>query len=119
MRNEESILRDEIKEFLKSYVNEFIKLNIDISSLILFGSQARGTATVLSDIDIAVVMIEPLTSLQRGLILNLPYDINENLEVNLFYTTEDALQNAEHIFDTNKYIREEGITLWQKSHTLN
>jgi len=61
-------MRPYVKEFLDSYVKLFRGLDIDIDSLILFGSQAKGTATVRSDIDIAVVMKEHLSPLQRGIL---------------------------------------------------
>ena len=106
-------MRPEIRRFLDEYVNQFAKLNIDVNSLILFGSQARGTATISSDIDIAVVMDHALHPRQRGELLSLGDEIDTRFDVNLFFTTKNALDNATGDFDTNKYINEEGVVLWQ------
>ncbi|MCL2224040.1 MAG: nucleotidyltransferase domain-containing protein [Defluviitaleaceae bacterium] len=101
------------KEFVDEYVREFEKKAFDVDSLVLFGSQARGTATISSDVDIAVVMEAILTPRERGELVCLGDEINSQVKINLFFTTKDAINNATHIFDTNKYIREEGVVLWQ------
>ena len=106
-------MRVEIQNFLKEYVKKFEELNININSLILFGSQAKGTATISSDIDIAVVMDENLSPRIRGELLCLADEVDMRYDVNLFFTTKNALENATGHFDTNKYIKEEGVILWQ------
>ena len=106
-------MRPEVKLFLEEYVGQFRRLGVKIDSLILFGSQARGTATLSSDIDIAVVMDEMLSPLDRGKLLSLGDEIDLRLKTNLFFTTRQALDAASGIFDTNRYIREEGQILWQ------
>jgi len=106
-------MRAEVKHFLNEYVNRFQTLNIEIDSLILFGSQARGTATISSDIDIAVVTNANFHSRSKGILMSLGEEIDTRFNVNLFFTTKNALGNASDCFDTNKYIREEGIVLWQ------
>ena len=103
-----------IKDYLEKYVAEFEQLNIDVKALILFGSQARGTAKVTSDVDIAVVMKDNLCHSSRGKLRCLGEDISHHIEANLFFTTQEAIDKAQHHFDTNKYIREEGVVLWQE-----
>ena len=107
-------MRQYIKESLNLYIEHFEQLKYNIDALILFGSQARGTAVVSSDIDIAVVHSAPLTSQERGTLRCLGEDIGIKTEINLFFTTPQAIADAEGIFDTNKYIREEGVVLWEK-----
>jgi len=108
------IMRTEVSSFLEEYVSQFKILGIkDIDSLILFGSQARGTATISSDIDIAVVMAENLSVFERGRLLSLGDDVDMRFETNLFFTTRKALDSANRDLDTNKYIRDEGVVLWQ------
>jgi hypothetical protein len=58
-------------------------------------------------------MKESLTPRQRGEMYCRSDEIDENTKINLFFTTRQALNNATGIFDTNKYIREEGVVLWQ------
>lgn len=111
-------MRDYIKEYLKEYVDRFKELLLeDVEALILFGSQARDTATISSDIDIAVIMKKPLDAQSRGLLRCLSEDINPHIEVNLFFTTAEALKAPHHHFDTNTYIKEEGIILWEEQAT--
>jgi len=106
-------MRPEIKRYVKEYVAQFKKLDIKIDALILFGSQAKGTATISSDIDIAVVMEKALSPLDRGKLLSLGDEVDMRFETNLFFTTKSAIKNATGDFDTNKYIKEDGVVLWQ------
>ena len=103
-----------IREFLNEFVSKFEATGIEIESLILFGSQAKDTATLSSDIDIAVVMKTPLSSCDRGELRCIGEDINDSIETNLFFTMQEAVNEATGIFDTNKYIREEGIVIWPR-----
>ena len=105
-------MRAEVKNFLDEYLERFKKMDIGVNSLILFGSQARGTATISSDIDIAVVTDGELSLCARGELLSLGDEIDVRFAVNLFFTTKTALENATGDFDTNKYIKEEGVVLW-------
>jgi len=105
-------MRAEIKHFINEYISRFNELGIHINSLVLFGSQAKNTATISSDIDIAVVMDEDLPPRARGELLCLGDEIDIRFNVDLFFTTKNALENATGDFDTNKYIREEGVVLW-------
>ena len=106
------MMRPHVKDFLNSYVQLFETLDIDIDSLVLFGSQAKGAAKISSDIDIAVVMKENLSPQERGTLRGLGDEIDMRMRVNLFFTTPAALATAAHVFDTNKYIRDEGVVLW-------
>ena len=106
-------MRPEVKAFIEEYIRRFEQLDIKVGSLVLFGSQAKGTATISSDVDIAVVMDEPLPPLDRGILLSLGDEIDMRFETNLFFTTQKALNDATDIFDTNKYIRDEGVVLWR------
>jgi len=109
----EVYMRAEIEHFIDEYIDRFNKLGIHVNALVLFGSQARNTATISSDIDIAVVMDEDLPPRTRGELLCLGDETDMRFDVNLFFTTRDAVENATGDFDTNKYIREEGVVLWQ------
>ncbi|MCL2049254.1 MAG: nucleotidyltransferase domain-containing protein [Defluviitaleaceae bacterium] len=103
----------QVADFLTKFITQFKQLNIQAESIILFGSQARGTATPKSDIDIAVVMRDSLTPRQRGELLCLGEEIDPSHTTNLFFTTRQAIETATDTFDTNKYIRDEGVVLWQ------
>ncbi|RZD17592.1 MAG: nucleotidyltransferase domain-containing protein [Candidatus Acididesulfobacter diazotrophicus] len=45
-----------IHEIINKYINELKKHNIDLVSVYLFGSYAKGTATEFSDIDLAIIV---------------------------------------------------------------
>jgi len=107
-------MKPHIQSFLDEYVSKFEETGIHIDSLVLFGSQARGTAVLSSDIDIAVVMGAPLSSQERGELRGIGEDIDFRINVDLFFTTRDALDKASGTFDTNKYIRDEGVVLWPR-----
>jgi len=108
-------MRKEIAEFLDEYILQFKKLDIkNVESIVLFGSQARGTAKVSSDIDIAVVMTESLNSYDRGRVLSIADDVDMRFETNLFFTTRHAVDNACRHLDTNTHIKNEGVVLWQQ-----
>jgi len=107
-------MRPQVKEYLNKFVDQFEQLNFDIDSLILFGSQAKGTAILSSDIDIAVVMDKHLSPQERGTLRDLGDEIDMRIKLDLFFTTQQALSNATDIFNTNKYIRDEGVVLWQR-----
>ena len=109
-----SLVKPYIQQFLIHYISKFEEVKIDVDSLILFGSHARGTAVLSSDVDIAVVMKEPLTSEERGHLRSLGEEVNDMIETNLFFTTRQAVEESTQTFDTNKYIREEGIVIWPK-----
>jgi len=104
--------RPHIQEYLQKYVAKYKETGIEAEALILFGSQARGDAVLSSDIDIAVVMNVPLTSKERGMLRGIGDEVDHRIETNLFFTNRAALDAAHDIFDTNKYIREEGVVLW-------
>ena len=106
-------MRVEVKQFLDEYVSKFNELDTGANALVLFGSQARNTATISSDIDIAVVMNDDLSPRTRGELLSLGDEIDMRFDVNLFFTTQDALAAATNDLDTNTHIKKEGVVLWQ------
>jgi len=106
-------MRPEISDFLNEYIRRFKALNSNVDSLILFGSQARGTATIVSDIDIAVVTSGTLHPRTRGELMCLADEMDCQFDVNLFFTTRDNIENASEFFDTNSHIKKEGVILWQ------
>ena len=110
-------VRRYLRQYLDDYVEEFEKLNIDVNALILFGSHARGEGVLSSDVDIAVVMNEPLSSRERGILRCLGDEINPYIETDLFFTHVQALEGPTHHFDTNTHIKREGIVLWGEKVT--
>ncbi|WP_319586311.1 nucleotidyltransferase domain-containing protein [uncultured Desulfobulbus sp.] len=82
----------------KSYVIECVRLfaekarqNMDVRQVILFGSYARGTATDLSDIDVAVVTNTPVDDWLEAStsLFKLRRDINLSIEPVLIEPSSD------------------------------
>ena len=110
MRAAIPIYKHEVKALLKEIINIAQRDN-NIDALYLFGSQARGDATIQSDIDFAVVSKNP-SQINRGL-LNYhaeSYDIPSNF----VYITQEGLDKADSQFDVKYWIKKEGILLWKR-----
>jgi len=56
-----------IESLIAEFSHEIKKIGVDITAIVLFGSQSNGTATSDSDIDLAIISpsFNDLTSLQR------------------------------------------------------
>ena len=82
--------------------------------IILFGSEARGSAQLTSDIDIAVISDEPLTREER-VDINFPDDEANLTPANsrFVFSLTDYL-NTSNKFDVNYNIREEGIIIYER-----
>jgi predicted nucleotidyltransferase len=84
----------------------------NINRAILFGSQVTGKATIMSDIDIAVVSDNP----QRVDRKTLNYVAETfDVECDFVYTTPEALRLAEKELDVNYSIQKEGVTIWARA----
>lgn len=104
---------NEVSGALKQYVNTLQYPN-SLDSIVLFGSYARGDAKVGSDLDIALITKENFTRNDKITIQSLLDDFNNDLEVNLFCTNREKVNNTLDILNANYWIREEGIILWNR-----
>lgn len=98
-------------------VNAIVKLQLPLSKIILFGSAARNESTIQSDIDLALVMRESVTNEHRRPIARALSEfetLDNMLDINCFYTTEDELATATHWSNPCVDIRKEGVVLWQR-----
>ena len=96
-------------EQLKAIQEQIIKL-CDPEKILLFGSQAKGTATASSDIDLCIVVSTDnkralLTDLYCGTISDTPIDF-------LLYTPEEWGQNINDLQSFSYKINQEGIVLY-------
>jgi len=98
-------------------IDAITNLNLQsLSKIILFGSVARGDNTIKSDVDLAIITQAPICSAQRKMITRAVAEfetLESMLDIDCFYSTEEALATANHWSDPRTSIREEGITLWQ------
>jgi predicted nucleotidyltransferase len=84
----------------------------NLKQVILFGSEARGNATLESDIDILIVLEKPFNYYQEvhkigDFISNLCLEYNRL--ISCCFTTEEQFKNEDNAFYRN--IKKEGIKL--------
>ena len=72
--------RDEIINFLKSN-KEFLKENMGVTSIALFGSYAKGTANEQSDVDILVELKEAKHEWMYKLQVYLEQNLNHKIDL--------------------------------------
>ncbi|MBI5193821.1 MAG: nucleotidyltransferase domain-containing protein [Nitrospirae bacterium] len=107
-----------LEEVLIKRFIEVIRELIDVESVYLFGSRARGEGSIESDIDIAVVvkdreMIKDVTRSVLDASIKIVEEMNISGELILSpIVIEDALLKGD--IGVGKRIREEGILLWSK-----
>lgn len=111
-------LIDTIETVIKAYTEMIPR---EVIQIILFGSFARGEATIYSDVDLALVR-EGQTPPIRGLGWELKEQIEQALmplhrKVGWFNTSEANLAQAEELFNTNTRIKKEGIVVWKRTVT--
>ena len=89
-----------------------------VEKLILFGSFARGTQTITSDVDLAIIFIGKLTNNARAtfreIISNFEEKHNFEYDIQPTYVTLDNYLTDEHLLNVSSSIRKDGIVLWQK-----
>ena len=90
-----------------------------IKQIIVFGSHARGTATLRSDIDLALVYANENDEAKsdRAQMHSLLSDILPLTEITLFGTTFNKISNANEPKTANFGIREEGRVIWEAHPT--
>lgn len=84
-----------------------------LKRVIVFGSFARGTARVGSDVDIALVSESAWEMSDKGVMRDIFDDFAPGVSLSLFYTTLSRL-SAGDSRDANYWIREEGVELWRR-----
>ena len=86
-------------------------LNAKIRYVVLFGSEARGEATLSSDVDLALVSDEPLTRAERLEFKRLVDGVSYP-EFNVTCTRTEWL-DTEKVLDVNYHIRRDGLVIYE------
>lgn len=104
-----------IPEIAKTLSAQTDYLPKGIKQIVVFGSHARGTATLRSDIDLALIYDNESeeTKNDRALIYNLLSDAVPLVEITLFGTTFDKIAKAIEPTTANYGIRKEGVVIWE------
>lgn len=106
---------DNYSEVLQKLIPGLVDIfHLSIYSIILYGSVARGTQTLESDIDIAVIVksyTEKMHDEMTDLVIDLELEYNKVLSVLLI--DYDKFKEWEDVMPFYKNMKQEGITLWQ------
>jgi len=85
-----------------------------LTQVVLFGSFAKGTARVGSDIDIALVSHESWNFEDRYTVRDIFEDFDCGSELSFFFTSENGLESGDKN-NANYWIRKEGVQLWKRN----
>ena len=105
-------LRPSTRYFLEHLSN--LEFDHPIKYVLLFGSEAKGIANALSDVDISVVSDKPLTRKDRVLVNEQIDAAAGNTDYQLVYTTVDKLTTS-NTLDVNFSINAEGVLLYERA----
>ena len=109
---------DTVVPSLTAYIAQnYPTLPPTLCKIILFGSFARGTPHVGSDMDIALVAEEPWDFTGKRQAREWFDGFDQTVDISLFYTTDEKIMSitaAGNQFDANYWIAKEGALLWQR-----
>ncbi len=91
------------------------KLGLTLTMIVLYGSVARGTEQMDSDVDIAIFLKKPLTKEMEDVLTDMTVDLN--LKYGKVFSVIDILdgeyQKWKDISPFYKNISNEGVVLWK------
>ena len=89
-------------------------LGTQVTSIILYGSVARGTETEHSDIDVVVVVKDGLDNEAEELLSDFVVDMNLKYDkvFSVIDIEDQVIRELEGIVPFYRNVREEGIVLW-------
>jgi len=104
-------LREKTRELLKNIAGA--KHADFVESIILFGSEAKGTARLTSDIDLALISTKPLNMKERlSIFEHVPQDIYHDADVRVVCLRKSALETANKL-DIGYSIKREGVIIYE------
>ena len=107
------MLSDDIKEELVEGLTGIFQKNI--SMIILYGSVARGEAADSSDIDIAIIVKEPINQNPKKQFVSWAANMDLRYErvFSIVDIQESNMKKWEHVLPFYQNVRKEGIVLWK------
>ena len=111
-----------IKQKYRNKINDILRLleeeQVDIASIILFGSCARGEAVLGSDIDLCVLTYDKLNRYTKGSLQGEASRKDDGVKADLLFFTVEEFSSTRGKFE--QAIKKEGIVLWEdESHITN
>jgi predicted nucleotidyltransferase len=104
MTSNNKILNPKISKVTRKYVQRLREKTIPVKTVILFGSQARGTAGEESDIDLLVV-VEKLDRNIRETIIDEAYNVSLEEDVDLIALPCDIQEFTSPLFQADAFYR--------------
>ena len=91
-------------------------LPANLNKIIVFGSYARGEATIRSDVDLALVFDGegPTERKYIAAVREILDDFDEFLKIDLFCTNQTKINTVDNKFNANYWIREDGKLIWTR-----
>jgi len=84
-----------------------------VDSIILFGSEAKGTAKLTSDVDIALISKRPLNMKERLSVLsNVPQDLYCDVDIRVVCLRRESLETTNKL-DVGYSIKREGVVIYE------
>ena len=84
-----------------------------VEAIVLFGSEARGTANIASDIDIAVISTRPLTLREKLSVYgNVPQTLMCEVDARTVALRKTDLE-TEHVLNVAYSIQREGLVIYE------
>ncbi|MCL2190098.1 MAG: nucleotidyltransferase domain-containing protein [Defluviitaleaceae bacterium] len=107
---------------IQSELNDFIERVAVfplIAQIYLFGSYARGTAGVTSDVDIAIIKDEAPSpreenQFRKAIAIARSDSLIEPFNPKITYVLTSVFATDEYAFNISSSIRREGVLLWQR-----
>lgn len=99
-----------LQKFIFSVSHE---LPANLNKIIVFGSYARGEATIKSDVDLALVS-DGTGTVDKGAVEYVLHGFDDYIKIDLFCTNQEKLDRVQDKFNTNFWIREEGQMIWTR-----
>ena len=85
-----------------------------VQAVILFGSEARGEATIKSDVDIAIISTRPLNHKERyGFLMDVPGDVKDDVDYQVCCIRTDSLY-TDKLTHIGTSIKKEGLIIYEK-----
>lgn len=104
---------DKIKKEIVKGILELSENNID--QIVLYGSVARGDNDTESDVDIAMIIKEPLQTQMRDRIIkwSAAIDLEYDIVLSLIDIEQEEYNKWKDVLPFYKNIEKEGVVLWK------
>jgi len=99
--------RDFLEKISQTNHEDFVK------AIILFGSEAKETATLTSDVDLALISTRPLNHQEkRSILKDIPFELDCSVDCRIVCLREEALHTGKKL-NIGTSIKKEGVVIYE------